>query len=73
MKLHILSDLHLEFADFQPQPTEADIVILAGDTYPGTKGVAWAATNFPHTPVLYISRTMPLAENLYRSALRGIL
>lgn len=54
MKLHILSDLHLEFAGFQPQPTDADIVILAGDTYPGTKGVQWAAANFPHTPVLYL-------------------
>ena len=54
MKLHILSDLHLEFADFQPQPTGADVVILAGDTYPGAKGVQWAAATFPHTPVLYI-------------------
>ena len=54
MKLHILSDLHLEFADFQPQPTAADMVILAGDTYPGIKGVQWAAATFPHAPVLYI-------------------
>lgn len=54
MKLHILSDLHLEFAGFQPQPTDADVVILAGDTYPGDRGVQWAATNFPDMPVLYL-------------------
>lgn len=54
MKLHILSDLHLEFSGFQPQPTDADVVILAGDTYPGERGVQWAAANFPDTPVLYL-------------------
>ena len=31
MKLHILSDLHIEFADFVPPETDADAVILAGD------------------------------------------
>jgi hypothetical protein len=31
MKLHILSDLHTEFAAFAPPETDADAVILAGD------------------------------------------
>ena len=31
MKLHILSDIHLEFAPFDPPETDADVVILAGD------------------------------------------
>ena len=31
MKLHILSDLHTEFADFSPLATDADVVVLAGD------------------------------------------
>jgi len=31
MKLHILNDLHIEFEDFTPPETDADIVILAGD------------------------------------------
>lgn len=54
MKIHILSDLHLEFANYQPQRTDADVVILAGDTHLGKRGITWAISNFPDTPVLYI-------------------
>ena len=32
MKLLILSDLHLEFAPFETPKTDADVIILAGDT-----------------------------------------
>ena len=32
MKILILSDLHLEFATFEPPKTDANVVILAGDT-----------------------------------------
>ena len=38
MKLHILSDLHTEFADFSPPETGADVVILAGDIGVGRGG-----------------------------------
>jgi hypothetical protein len=31
MKPHILSDLHTEFADFEPPETDAETIILAGD------------------------------------------
>ena len=31
MKLHLLNDLHIEFGDFAPPATDADVVILAGD------------------------------------------
>lgn len=54
MKLHILSDLHLEFESFTPPKTEADIVVLAGDIHVGKKGIDWARANFPDKPVLYI-------------------
>jgi predicted phosphodiesterase len=54
MKLHILSDLHTEFADFAPSATGADIVILAGDIGVGFGGVEWAARRFPETPVIYV-------------------
>jgi len=53
MKLHILSDLHLEFAPMLLEKTVADLVILAGDIRPGAKGVKWARANFS-VPVLYI-------------------
>lgn len=36
MKLHILSDLHTEFADFDPSDTDADVVVLAGVRFLGT-------------------------------------
>lgn len=54
MKLHLLSDLHLEFAPFTPPEVDADLVILAGDTSPGHQGVRWAAEAFPGKPVLYL-------------------
>lgn len=54
MKLHILSDLHTEFADFQPPATDADVVVLAGDIGVGTAGVEWAATRFRDVPVIYV-------------------
>jgi predicted phosphohydrolase len=54
MKLHILSDLHLEFEGFTPPQTEADVVILAGDIHVGKKGINWAKEKFPDQPVIYI-------------------
>lgn len=38
MKLHVLSDLHTEFADFDLPETDADVVVLAGDIGVGTGG-----------------------------------
>lgn len=54
MKLHILSDLHTEFADFTPPDVGADILILAGDIGVGLGGIEWAAKTFPKTPVIYV-------------------
>jgi predicted phosphodiesterase len=54
MKLHILSDLHTEFADFVPPETDADTIILAGDIGVGVEGVRWAARYYPDRPVIYV-------------------
>lgn len=54
MKIHILSDLHLEFADFEPPDTDADVVVLAGDISVGARGVAWAEAHF-RIPVIYVA------------------
>jgi len=54
MKLHLLSDLHTEFADFSPPETDADVVILAGDIGVGLGGIEWAARRFPKAPVIYV-------------------
>ncbi len=43
MKLHILSDLHVEFSPYNLQILDADVVILAGDIHTGMAAVRWAA------------------------------
>lgn len=55
MKLHILNDLHIEFEDFEPPATNADVVILSGDIGVGMEGLHWAEKRFPHNPVIYIA------------------
>lgn len=56
MKLLILSDLHLEFAPFEPVPgLEFDIVILAGDIHsPAKRAIQWASERFEDKPVIYV-------------------
>lgn len=46
MKIHVLSDLHLEFSEFHPPPTDADVVVLAGDIGQHTHGLDWAIAEF---------------------------
>jgi Icc-related predicted phosphoesterase len=54
MKLHILNDLHIEFEDFVPPATDADVVILAGDIGVGLEGLRWAEARFQDRPVIYV-------------------
>ncbi|WP_367394007.1 metallophosphoesterase [Pseudomonas sp. X4] len=54
MKLLIYSDLHLEFADFEPPDVRPDLVILAGDISTRARGVIWACYAF-ECPVLYVA------------------
>lgn len=53
MRIHVLSDLHLEFSPFAPQVTAADVIILAGDIHVKGRGVPWARQAF-EGPVLYV-------------------
>ena len=55
MKLHILSDLHLEFCRFTPPPTDAGVVILAGDIHVSSHGFGWARAMFPQQEILYVA------------------
>jgi predicted phosphodiesterase len=54
MRLHILSDLHLEFGPAQIPAPEADVVVLAGDIHMGRDGLKWAQKQFPDKPVVYV-------------------
>jgi len=55
MRIRVLSDLHREFGHFEIPRVEAEIVVLAGDIDRGSRGVKWAATTLPETPVLYVA------------------
>ena len=54
MRLHVLSDLHLEFAPFDLPPVAADVVVLAGDLHPGVRGLEWAAARWPGRPLVFV-------------------
>lgn len=53
MNIQLMSDLHLEHGDMPVPHTDADVVILAGDIHPGTKGLEWAK-GFDK-PVIYVA------------------
>ena len=54
MKLHILSDLHIECADFTIPETDADVIILAGDIGVGLSGLEWLKDQAIQKPVIYV-------------------
>jgi predicted phosphodiesterase len=55
MRLHVLSDLHLEQEGFTPELVKADVVVLAGDVGTGTQGIEWARGWADGRPVLYVA------------------
>jgi predicted phosphodiesterase len=58
MKIHVLSDVHLEFGswprEFPVNSIDADVTVLAGDIGVGLEGVDWALTAFER-PVIYLN------------------
>jgi len=54
MRLHILGDLHLEFAPIQVPRPDADAIVLSGDIHLGHAGLSWVQTHFPDIPVVYV-------------------
>jgi predicted phosphohydrolase len=54
MRLHILADLHQEFGEVKIPPTEADVVVLAGDIDVGMNGLDWIDFYFPNKLVIYV-------------------
>jgi predicted phosphodiesterase len=55
VRLHVLSDLHLERGPFRPPGVDADAIVLAGDIATGTRGVDWARRWARDRPVLYVA------------------
>lgn len=42
MKIHLLSDLHLEFSEYRPMLVGMDVIVLAGDIGVGMQGIEFA-------------------------------
>jgi predicted phosphodiesterase len=83
LRLHVLSDLHLEMAPFELNGVgsgapDADAIVLAGDTATGTRGLLWAQEQAAGRPVLYVAGNhefyghgLPGLVDELRSAARG--
>jgi predicted phosphodiesterase len=55
VRLHVLSDLHLEHAPFVVPEVDADVVVLAGDIAPGGTGIEWVRRHLDARPVIYVA------------------
>lgn len=55
MKILVLSDLHLEFANLPPPSSKVDVVILAGDIWKKDHGIYWARSTWPDTEIVYVA------------------
>ena len=56
MKLHLLSDIHLEFGKFRHNPPECDVAVLAGDIGVGAMALPWISDTFVKRgiPAVYV-------------------
>jgi len=78
VRLHVLSDLHLEHAPFTVPDVDADVVVLAGDVAPGTAGIEWMRRHLDGRPILYVAgnhefygNDLPGLTDRLRDAARG--
>jgi len=67
VRIHILSDLHVEVTDFEPPDTGADVIVLAGDIHNGTRGLEWGVEKFGGRRIVYV----PGNHEYYDDELRG--
>lgn len=72
LRLHILSDLHIEVTDFDPPATDADVVVLAGDIHNGTQGLDWATARFRGRRILYVPGNHEYYDGELRSGMRSL-
>jgi predicted phosphodiesterase len=55
VRLHVLSDLHLEHAPFAIPEVDADVVVFAGDIAPGGRGIEWMRQHADGRPSIYVA------------------
>ena len=68
VRLHVVSDLHVEFAAFELPTVDADVVVLAGDVGQGTTGIRLARRWAGGRPVLFVAGN----HEYYRHALPAL-
>lgn len=73
MKIQIISDLHQEFGVSDLNFDNADLVILAGDTNLGIKGIEWVKENIRDKPVIYILGNHEYYKGSYPNTLHKII
>jgi len=73
MRIKIISDLHQEFGISDLDFSNAELVILAGDTNLGTKGIEWVKQNIPEKPVIYLLGNHEYYKGSYPKTLNKIL
>ena len=55
MRIHILSDLHIEFGPFELPKVDADVLVIAGDVHTKLNGIKWIKEYAPKDiPIIYI-------------------
>lgn len=69
MRLHVLSDLHLERGIPEVPAPDADVVVLAGDISTGTRGIEWARAWAADRPVVYVAGN----HEFYGHAMPGLI
>ena len=67
MRLHVISDLHVEFGAFEFPMVDAEAVVLAGDIGLGTEGVRLARRWSADRPVLFVATTSAARTGLLES------
>ncbi|UVD80126.1 metallophosphoesterase [Myroides albus] len=74
MKTQIISDLHLEFGSSATLSFDkADLIILAGDTHLGSKGIEWIKKYIPNKKVLYLLGNHEYYKGSYPKTLNKII
>lgn len=73
MKIHLLSDLHIEIQGFHSiEQTDADLIVLAGDIHTGVEGLNWSNTESErlNTPIIYVAGNHEFYKRDYWQTLR---
>lgn len=73
MKIQVVSDLHQEFGISEINFAKADLVIFAGDTNLGTKGIQWIQSRITSIPVIYVLGNHEYYKGSYPKTLHKII